>query len=475
MKYDVIIIGAGVIGSAIARKLSQYQLKILVLEKENDVCEGTTCANSAIVHSGYDPEPNTLKAKLNVSGNKMYDQLCDELDVQFRRNGSITLANDDEEIAVLEMLYERGKQNGVEVHLLERDELIKIEPNITKKVKKGLFAPSAGIINPFELNVALMENAIDNGVELSLKNEVKNIQKVDNTYLVSTNIASYQTNYVINASGVYADIINGFVNEQYFTIMPRKGEYYLLDHFDDNFIKHTLFNVPSSKGKGVIVAPTTSYNYIVGPSSDFIDTRDDVSTTLTSLIEIKEKAKDLVDYIDYSKQIREFSGIRSVSSTNDFVIDSPVKGFINVAGIQSPGLTAAPAIAEMVSEMIENKELKENYNPRRRPVIRMKNLSIDEKNEVIKKDNRYGKIICRCENISEGEIVDCINRSCGAKTIKGVKKRVRAGFGKCQGGFCEGEVLKILVRELGMNPNEIEYAKINSKILIHELGGKNNE
>ena len=475
MKYDVIIIGAGVIGSAIARKLSQYQLKILVLEKENDVCEGTTCANSAIVHSGYDPEPNTLKAKLNVSGNKMYDQLCDELDVQFRRNGSITLANDDEEIAVLEMLYERGKQNGVEVHLLERDELIKIEPNITKKVKKGLFAPSAGIINPFELNAALMENAIDNGVELSLKNEVKNIKKVDNTYLVSTNIASYQTNYLINASGVYADIINGFVNEQYFTIMPRKGEYYLLDHFDDNFIKHTLFNVPSSKGKGVIVAPTTSYNYIVGPSSDFIDTRDDVSTTLTSLNEIKEKAKDLVDYIDYSKQIREFSGIRSVSSTNDFVIDSPEKGFINVAGIQSPGLTAAPAIAEMVSEMIEGKKINENFNPRRRPVIRMKNLSIDEKNEVIKKDNRYGKIICRCENISEGEIVDCINRSCGAKTIKGVKKRVRAGFGKCQGGFCEGEVLKILVRELGMNPNEIEYAKINSKILIHELGGKNNE
>ena len=475
MKYDVIIIGAGVIGSAIARKLSQYQLKILVLEKENDVCEGTTCANSAIVHSGYDPEPNTLKAKLNVSGNKMYDQLCDELDVQFRRNGSITLANDDEEIAILEMLYERGKQNGVEVHLLERDELIKIEPNITKKVKKGLFAPSAGIVNPFELNVALMENAIDNGVELSLKNEVKNIQKVDNTYLVSTNIASYQTNYLINASGVYADIINGFVNEQYFTIMPRKGEYYLLDHFDDNFIKHTLFNVPSSKGKGVIVAPTTSYNYIVGPSSDFIDTRDDVSTTLTSLIEIKEKAKDLVDYIDYSKQIREFSGIRSVSSTNDFVIDSPEKGFINVAGIQSPGLTAAPAIAEMVSEMIEDKKLKENFNPRRRPVIRMKNLSIDEKNEVIKKDNRYGRIVCRCEKISEGEIVDCINRNCGATTIKGVKKRVRAGFGKCQGGFCEGEVLKILVRELGMNPEEIEYAKINSKILIHELGGKNNE
>ena len=185
--------------------------------------------------------------------------------------------------------------------------------------------------------------------------------------------------------------------------------------------------------------------------------------------------KDLVDYIDYSKQIREFSGLRSVSSTNDFVIDSPEKGFINVAGIQSPGLTAAPAIAEMVSEMIEGKKINEDFNPRRRPVIRMKNLSIDEKNEVIKKDNRYGKIICRCEKISEGEIVDCIKRNCGATTIKGVKKRVRAGFGKCQGGFCEGEVLKILVRELGMNPEEIEYAKTNSQILIHELGGKNNE
>ena len=233
--------------------------------------------------------------------------------------------------------------------------------------------------------------------------------------------------------------------------------------------------MPSSKGKGVIVAPTTSYNYIVGPSSDFIDTRDDVSTTLLSLNEIKEKAKELVDYIDYSKQIREFSGIRAVSSTNDFIIDSPQRGFINVAGIQSPGLTAAPAIAEMVSNMITDKVINKNYNPRRRPVVRMKELSIEQKNEIIKTDSRYGKIVCRCEKISEGEIIDCINRNCGATTIKGVKKRVRAGFGKCQGGFCEGEVLKILARELNKNHMEIEYAKLDSKILIEKLGGGFND
>ena len=470
--YDVIIIGAGVIGASIARKLSMYQLKVLVIEKENDVCEGTSCANSAIIHSGYDPEPNSLKAILNVKGNKMYDQICEELDVQFRRNGSITLANDDEEVKLLEKLYLRGVENGVEVHLLSYEELINIEPNITKQVKKGLYAPTAGIINPFELNVALLENAMDNGVELSLNDKVEKIERNEDYFVIYSNKNIYYTKNVINSSGVYADIISEYVIDKYFTIKPRKGEYYLLDHFNNDFIKHTLFNVPSSKGKGVIVAPTTSYNYIVGPSSDFIEYRDDVSTSLSSLNEIKEKAKQLVDSIDYSKQIREFSGIRAVSSTNDFVIDSPIKGFINVAGIQSPGLTAAPAIAEMVVDMIENKILKVDYQPRRRKVIRMKNLTIEEKNDIIKKDSRYGKIVCRCEQISEGEIVDCINRNCGATTIKGVKKRVRAGFGKCQGGFCEGEVLKILARELSKDPQLIEYAKHNSKILMYKLGGK---
>ena len=473
--YDVIIIGAGVIGASIARELSKYKLDIIVLEKENDVCEGTTSANSAIIHSGYDPEPNSKKAYYNVLGNKMYTQICEDLDVSFRRNGSITIAIDEEEVNILDELYERSKLNNVETKLLNQDELFKIEPNITKKALKGLYAPTAGIINPFELNVALMENAMDNGVKLSLNDEVHNIVSNDDGYDVYTNKNLYHAKYVINASGVYTDLINDKVNNHYFEIKARKGEYFVLDHFDDNFIKHTLFNVPSSKGKGVIVAPTTSHNYIVGPSSEFVESKDDVSTDFFTLSEVKKAATNLVDSIDYSKQIRQFAGLRAVSSTKDFIIDSPKKGFINVAGIQSPGLTAAPAIAVDVAKYIEDKEFNDKFNPKRRPMLRMKNLTDEQKDEMIKSNPSYGTIVCRCEKISEGEIIDVIHRNCGAKTIKGVKKRVRPGFGKCQGGFCEALVLKILSRELGSNVLDIEYGKKGSNVLLEPLGGKKNE
>ncbi len=473
--YDVIIIGAGVIGASIARELSKYKLNILVIEKENDVCEGTTCANSAIVHSGYDPEPNTKKAYYNVLGNKLYDQMCLDLDVSFKRNGSITLALDEEEVKILEKLVERANLNGVEVRIVEQEELRRIEPNVTKKALKGLLAPTAGIVNPFELNVALMENAMDNGVHLKLNEKVVDIKKEEGYFKVITLKDEYSTKYVINASGVYTDTINEKVNTPFFEIMPRKGEYYVLDHFDDHFIKHTLFNLPSSKGKGVIVAPTTSNNYIVGPSSEFVADKDDVSTDNVTLLDVKEQAKNLVDVIDYSKQIRQFAGVRAVSSTKDFIIEESLDHFINVAGIQSPGLTAAPAIAVEVASFIKNKEINENFNPKRRPVIRMKNLSLDEKNQIIKDNPLYGKIICRCEKISEGEIIDAIHRNCGATTIKGVKKRVRPGFGKCQGGFCEVLVMKILSRELNKSPLEIEYAKPRSNLLLSELGGINDD
>lgn len=473
--YDVIIIGAGVIGASIARELSKYTLKVLVIEKENDVCEGTTSANSAIIHSGYDPEPNTKKAYYNVLGNKMYDKICQELDVSFRRNGSITIAVDDEEAKILDELVERARLNNVEVKILNQQELQEIEPNITKKAIKGLLAPTAGIINPFELNVALMENAMDNGVELSLNDKVLKISGEFGNYQVNTTKSVYHSKYLINASGVFGDEINDTINKSYFEIKARKGEYFVLDHFDNDFIKHTLFNVPSSKGKGVIVAPTTSYNYIVGPSSEFVDSKDDVSTDYITLNQIKKSATNLVDNIDYSKQIRQFAGLRAVSSTKDFVIDSPKKGFINVTGIQSPGLTAAPAIAIDVAKFIEEKELKVTYNPRRKPIVRMKNLSLEERNALVKQDPRYGNIICRCEKISEGEIVDAINRNCGATTVKGVKKRVRPGFGKCQGGFCEVSVVNILSRELNKNILDIEYGKKGSNVVSNKMGGASND
>lgn len=470
--FDIIIIGAGVIGSMIARTLSQYKLNILVLEKENDVGNGSSGANSAIVHSGYDPEVGSLKAILNVKGNLMFDQVANELDVEFIRNGSITLANTSEEVEILDELAKRAKLNGVEVKILNHDELKKIEPAITDKVIKGLLAPSCGIINPFELVVAAMENAMDNGVELKLSEEVTSINRVENIFIVSTNKSSYKSKYVINCAGVYSDKVNEMINEKSFTIKPRRGEYFVLDHFDNNYVKHVLFNVPSSKGKGVLVSPTTHYNYLVGPSSEYILDKEDVSTDKETLDMVKKNAYSLVDNLRLDKQIRIFSGIRAVSDTNDFVIEETSPNFINVAGIQSPGLASSPAIAEMVSDMIKNKQLKENYNPYRRKLPRLNKKSLEEKNKLCKENPLYGNIICRCENISEGEIVDAIRRNCGAKTIKGVKKRVRPGFGKCQGGFCEASVLKILARELGVDEKTIVYGKENAVILKERTKGE---
>lgn len=467
--YDVLIIGAGVIGASIARELAKYKLKIIVLDKENDVCEGTSCANSAIIHSGYDPKPGSLKAKLNVLGNSLYDKLCNELDVSFIRNGSITLANDQEELDMLYQLHERAKINGVDTKILDQNELMKLDSIITKKAIKGLFAPTAGIINPFELTVALMENAMDNGVQLSLKDKVLNITPINDHYLVKSEKNEYFTRYVINAAGIYTDVINEMVNERFFTLTPRRGEYFVLDHYDNTYLKHTLFNVPSSKGKGVLVAPTTHFNYIIGPSSEEIFDKEDLSTNKDILNNVRNKAYNLVDYVDYSKVIRQFSGIRAISNNNDFIIEETRKGFINVAGIQSPGLSAAPAIALMVADFIKDKTLNENYNPIRRPLVRLSKMSLSDKNELIKQNPLFGKMICNCEQVTEGEILDVIHRNCGATTIKGVKKRIRPGFGMCQGGFCEVNVAKILARELKVDLLDIEYGKRNSFVVKESL------
>ena len=472
--YNIIIIGAGVVGAQVARRLARYKLDILVLEKENDVGDGASSANSAIVHSGYDPEPGTLKAKLNVLGNKMYDEICADLDVEMERIGSLTLSNSEEDDKTLQDLLERAKINGVEARLVSKEELKEMEPNITSKARGALFAPSAGIINPFELVVALMENAMDNGVKLHLSEEVKSIEKKDNSYLVKTNKGEYETDYVINCAGLYSDKVSEMVNPKFFTIIPKRGEYYVLDHFDNNYVKHTLFNVPSAKGKGVLVSPTTHYNYLVGPSSEVVDERDDVSTDAETLANVKEKAYDLVDNLRMDKQIRQFAGMRAVSDINhgDFIIEETSHHFINCAGIQSPGLASSPAIALMVDEMIKDKELKEDYNPKRRPLYRLNKLSFEDRQKLIKENPLFGHIVCRCEKVSEAEVIDAIRRNCGARTIKGVKKRVRPGFGKCQGGFCEPLILNILAKELNKDKTEITYGKDGSYILIGRTKGE---
>ena len=474
MIYDVIIVGGGVIGCAIARELSKYKLRTVLLEKNNDVCNETSAANSAIVHSGYDPLPNSLKAQMNVLGNSMYPQMCKELDVPFIQNGSLTIATTDDEMNTLLSLQKRANENRVETKILSSEEVLKLEPQLNKDIKGALFAPTCGIVNPFELTVALMENAMDNGVELLLNHEVNNIKINENSVSVfCKNDKELECKVLINAAGLFADDINAFVDKDSFTITPRKGQYFVLDHFDLNFVKHTLFMVPSDKGKGVLVTPTTSGNYLIGPSSDFVDDKQDLSTTKDILDSVRSQASRIIENIPYANLIRQYSGLRAVSSTGDFIIEhSKVsKNLINVAGIQSPGLASCPAIALKVVELLkECMPLDENegFNPIRRKVYRLKEMSLEDKNKLISENPQFGHIVCRCEKISEGEIVDCIHRNCGATTVKGVKKRCRPGFGKCQGAMCEASVIKILARELKKDESEILYSENGSNILKYE-------
>lgn len=467
---DVIIIGAGVIGSSIARELSSYQLNTLVIEKEEDVCEVTSMANSAIVHSGYDPRPNTLKAKLNVLGNSLFDKLSLELGFDFKRIGSITVASNESDLETLKEMQHNGELNGVKTTILNREELLKIEPFIQDDIKYGLLAPTCGIVNPFEYCVALMENAIENGVKLHLDEEVIDIQKDNGFYTVKTTKDSYQAKMVINASGLNGERIAKMIGNTEIKIKPRKGEYFVLDHFKTPFVTHTIFPLPTSKGKGILVTPTTHGNYLLGPSSEFIENIDDYSTDKDTLDNVRLGVNKVVKNIPFNQIIRSFAGNRAVSQTNDFIIeeDQNNHNFYHVTGIQSPGLASSYAIALYVVDLIKrNNDLqkKNDFNPIRRPFVKLNNLSEEEKNKYYQLDHRFAHLICRCEKISEGEILDAIHRPCGATTVRGVKKRVRPGFGKCQGGFCESLVVKILARELHKDEKEILLGRKDSNIL----------
>ena len=471
--YDVLIIGAGVTGCFIARELSRYNLNVLVLEKNNDVGNETTSANSAIVHSGYDPLPGSLKAKLNVKGNAMFDKVCDELDVAFKRIGSITVALDEKEIDVLKSLQVRATENGVETKLLNKEELLALEPKLSSNVVGGLLAPTAGIIDPFNLCVHLMENAIDNGVTLKLEEEVTKIVKENGVFVVND---KYQAKIVINATGVMGDLVNELINDKTFDIMPRKGQYYVFDHFKRPFVKHTLFMVPSEKGKGVLISPTTSGNYLVGPSANLV-ARDEKSTDKQTLNNVKQQANYMIENIPYYETIRTFAGLRATPSTHDFIIEeSSTENFINVVGIESPGLASSPAIAKMVIDEIISKKLdlvlKENYNPRVRKYVKLKNLSIEERQKYFTENKDYGTIVCKCEQISKGEIIDCLNRSCPPRSIKGLKRRLRVGFGKCQGGMCQSYALDILAQHYNVDRKEIPYDGQKAFILLKKTKGE---
>ena len=472
---DVIIIGAGAVGAFIARNLSQYDLDVLVLEKDNDVGDETSMANSAIVHSGYDPVPGTKKARFNVEGNAMFPTLCEELDVEFEQCGSLTVAIEDAQLPMLEELSKRGDSNGVPTKLLSGEEVRAMEPNISPEVKAALLCPTAGIVNPFTLVAHCMENALDNGVELSLGEEVNGIIVHDGYMEVRTSKGSHLAKVVINAAGVRSETIARLIDADLpWTIRPRKGEYYVLDHFAPGFVNHVLFPLPSEKGKGVLVTHTTSGDYLVGPSSEWVDDLDDHSTDTPTLQAVRSQATSMVPNIPFREQIRVFAGLRSTPSTHDFIIEpSPsVPSFLNVAGIESPGLVSSPAIGKYVVEELVSKLLplkkKAHWNPRIKPYVVIAKLPLEERARFIAEHPTYGEIICNCEKVSLGEIEDVLSRSLPCKTIKAVKKRTRAGFGKCQGGFCQPKVLFLLAKKLGVSPMEVLYDHDGSNVLLQE-------
>ncbi|MBQ2967404.1 MAG: NAD(P)/FAD-dependent oxidoreductase [Clostridia bacterium] len=453
--YDVAIIGAGVVGGLLARKLSAYKLKVCILEKENDVAMGATKANSAIVHAGFDAEPGTLKASLNVKGSMMMEKIARELGVKYKKNGSLVIGFDEKDKEVLESLLERGQKNGVQgLKLLGKEEVHALEKNLSEKVQYALHAPSGAIICPYELTVAAIGNAMDNGADLKCNFEVTDICKNGDAFAVSSKTDWVQARFVVNAAGLYSDEIAKLAGDFSIEVHPRKGEYILLDKGEGSLLTHTVFRTPSEKGKGILVTPTVDNNLLLGPTS--VDRMDkaDAGTTREGFAKILKEASENVDGIPFNKAITSFCGLRAAGNTGDFIIRSPQKGFINVAGIESPGLSASPAIAEFVADMLKEQGLamdeKENFNPVRRPMHAFREASTEEKNKMIKQNPAYGKIVCRCEKVSEGEILDALRFNPKATDLDGVKRRTRAQMGRCQGGFCGPYIVELIAKETGV-------------------------
>ncbi len=450
--YDVTIIGAGVVGGMIARALSKYKLNMCVVESKNDVAMGATKANSAIVHAGFDAKEGSLKARFNVRGCEMMEDVCRELGVEYKRNGSLVVGFNDEDRAVIENLLQRGIKNGVsELRILEQDELRTLEPNISDNVICALYAPTAGIVCPYNLAVAAIGNAMDNGADLKCNFKVTNIEKTENGYEVFAGEQSIETEYIINCAGMYSDEIAKMVGDNSFNINARRGEYILLDRECGETVTHTIFRTPSKMGKGILVTPTVHGNILLGPTSLDISDKDDKNTTAHGFSLILKNVHETVKSVPLNKTITSFCGLRSVGDTGDFIINSPKEHFINVAGIESPGLSSAPAIAEYIADMLEKEmklEEKPGYNPIRESYFAFRHASTEEKNRIIKENPAYGKIICRCEGITEGEIVDAIRRRPQPRDLDGVKRRTRAQMGRCQGGFCSPYIVELLAREL---------------------------
>lgn len=474
--YDVAVIGAGVIGCSIAKELAEYDIKLAVLEANIDVAMAATGANSGILHAGHDCETGTLMARYNVLGNQMFDRLCQDLDVPYKRCGSLVLAFSEEEINKLEILRTRGLNNGLkEIKIIKKDKIYKLEPKINQGVIAALWTPTAGIINPYELNVALMEISKANGADYFFEFNVEDIKTVnsqEDSYfeIFSSKGGSIKAKAIVNCAGVYADQIASMAGDNSFTITARRGEYIIFDR--PSPVNRPVFQVPSKMGKGVLVSPTVDGNFFIGPSAQDIQDKSDKSVTLEGIEAIKAAAERTMKDLPYNRQINTFSGLRAIPSAQDFIIGESVPNFFNAAGICSPGLTSAPAIAQHLTNEICSKygfKKKQNYITKRRRIINFKDASNQEKIELIKKDIRYSNVICRCEVITEAEIVEAIKR--GATTVDGVKRRTRATMGRCQGSFCMPKILEIMSRELGVGMEKITKFGGNSYIIAGDIRG----
>ncbi len=474
--YDVIIIGGGAIGTTIARTLSKYDNKVALLEKNIEVCQETTKANSAIVHGGFDAEPGTLKAKLNVKGNQMYPKLSEELDFTFNKIGSLVLAFSEDEMKTVKELYDRGIENNcVGLEIIDGDRVREIEPKVADEVVGALYCASAGVVDPFNYTYAMIENAVTNGVELFTETEVTGLEKKEDHIVVKTNKGEFTSKYVVNAAGLFSDKVAQMAGDDDFYIIPTKGVYRLLDKTKADYINTVLFQTPTEAGKGVLVTATYDGNTMIGPTADKIQTVEDTTTEAESLVKLDTLGKKSVPSINLKKTIRVFTGVRAKPNTGDFMIypSNKMDGVVHCGGIESPGLASAPAIGEYVEQILigigMNTNPNPNYNPERKAIDRIVELSLEDKVKKIEEDPNYGKVICRCETVSEGEIIEAIRRPAGARTVDGVKRRVRAGMGRCQGGFCGPRVLEILARELDIDQTEVKKDLSGSEIVERHL------
>lgn len=471
---DVVIIGGGISGCSLLYALSRYKLDILLVEKENDVAVGSTKANSAIVHAGYDPADGTNMAKYNVRGNTIIKSLCKNLDIHYKNTGSLVVGFDEHDKATINNLYNRGIKNGVPgLEILNCQKLKEMEPNISSEAQFALYAPTAGIVSPWELAQIQAAAAVESGAKIKLRTRVNSINKIQDKFILNTNNGELTARFVVNAAGINAGEISKMAGDNSVKIIPNKGQYFLLDTSQGNLVKRVIFQCPTPKGKGVLVAPTVHGNLIVGPNAEPAKP-EDFSTTAEGLNMVRNSAKKSVPSIDFRESIRNFAGLRAVSYTGDFVVgqSADVSGFFNIAGIMSPGLTAAPAIAEDMVKMLEKSGLNLDLNPdycEKRKQVRFRYLNKKEKAEIIKNNPAYGQILCRCQTVTEGELIDALHGPIPPLSVGAAKRRINAGMGRCQGGFCGARVQAVIARELGIPIEDVPLEYDGSYITAGDL------